>query len=233
MTYCDHPQPDSQFKRDMERYAMRQKLKVVPTIKERPILFSAPMVRALLDGSKAQTRRIMKPQPEPSQDERGGHRWPSKAHQSMLHVEEEMQKWTGLAGDACPHGDIDDRLWVRETFAVYGDDEQYVVHYRATNQVPGSGWKPSIFMPRKLSRITLEITGVRVERLNDISEADARAEGAKCADRATGREVIFPDQSQHCGSWILHYREIWESINGAGSWDANPWVWVIEFKRVA
>lgn len=86
-------------------------------------------------------------------------------------------------------------------------------------------------MLRAASRITLVVAGVRIERLQDISEADARAEGARCADEVTGREVLFPEASK-AGSYRLHYRDIWEQINGPGSWDANPWVWVVEFERL-
>ena len=86
-------------------------------------------------------------------------------------------------------------------------------------------------MPRHASRITLEITDVRVERLQDISEADALAEGARCADEATGREVLFPSATK-AGSYRLHFRDIWTQINGPGAWAACPWVWVLSFKRI-
>jgi hypothetical protein len=228
-------------------------------IKERPMLFSAPMVRAILDGSKTQTRRIMKPQPEPC-EHRGGHSWPSNNHQSMLHIEDEMQKWTGLAGDACPYGDIGERIWVRETFCKvdysgYGDPAEVWVDYRATPKYKASHpagwdndphnedalkWKPSIHMPRWASRINLEITAVRVERLNDISEADACAEGIEC--EPCDQTVCFKNYMAEywIPAWgdtidtaaILSFESLWESINGAGSWQENPWVWVIEFKRV-
>jgi hypothetical protein len=92
------------------------------------------------------------------------------------------------------------------------------------------GWTPAIHMFRWASRITLEVTGVRVERLQDINEADARAEGAPCADTVTGREVLFPVAS-NAGSYRLGFHVLWDSINGADSWDANPWVWVIEFNE--
>lgn len=236
-------------------------------MKERPILFSAPMVRALLDGSKTQTRRIMKPQPEPTPaDYPGarGHWWPANAVQSMVHIEEAMQKWTGLAGDCCPHGDIGDRLWVRENFCpIYPQDPTYnggmpiEFDYAATYQhgdrlgdLLGAKkkWKPSIHMPRAACRILLVIVSVRVQRLQDISDADATAEGIEpnwigdlnMGPNGFGGQGWVPD----CG-WRNYgnsidgepaytaaesYRSLWESINGAGSWDANPWVWVMEFK---
>jgi hypothetical protein len=200
-------------------------------MKERPILFSAPMVRALLDGSKTQTRRIVKP---------------AGAHEIFPFIGSDNNP-TGEFGWCpspsyiskhiyCPYGQPGERLWVRETFGHAWHHAQPRYFYRATDDKnvgwhpDFNGWKPSIHMPREASRITLEITDVRVERLQDISEADAQAEGARECD-VTGREVILAPPSQR-GSYVRHYRHIWESINGAGSWDANPWVWCITFGRV-
>jgi hypothetical protein len=148
-------------------------------MKERPILFSAPMVRAILDGRKTQTRRVIK---------------------------EKLMRGEGAHVNNCQYGKPGDRLWVRETFCYHDYLARYL--YKADG-VTGVKWKPSIFMPRIASRIMLEITGIRVERLQDISEEDAIAEG-------------WPKSSD----W---YRSLWESINGQGSWVLNPWVWVIEF----
>ncbi|WP_318368423.1 hypothetical protein [Enterobacter sp.] len=198
-------------------------------VTERGMIFNAPMVRAILDGRKTQTRRIMKPQPEVCP--RGGHWWSSNVFKTMLHVEEEMQNgkggWGGLAGDACPFGTVGDRIWVRETFAS-GLSTKSTLAYRATHKredledgfYDTIKWTPSIHMPRWASRITLEITDVRVERLNDISDTDANAEGV-LADALSPARYVF-------GS-------LWQSIYGADnpqSWQANPWVWVIEFKRI-
>ena len=130
-------------------------------MKERPVIFNGEMVRAILDGRKTQTRRVMKPQPEPCY--RGGHWWPSNAFKTMLHIEEQMQNgqggWKGLAGDACPFGQVGDRLWVRETWARYNiDQDAHDMAYRATtpDDWPKEGrWRPSIHMPRWASRITL------------------------------------------------------------------------------
>ncbi len=103
--------------------------------------------------------------------------------------------------------------------------------HRATSVM--AWWKrPAIFMPSAASRILLEVTDVRVERLQDISDADARAEGARECDPVSGREVLLAGPSQR-GSFVLHYRDLWERINGPGSWAANPWVWVVEFRREA
>ena len=200
-------------------------------MKERPILFSAPMVRAILAGTKTQTRRVVKPGKCP---DFGCHMAPGE-----------------IAGGEyperlCPYGQTGDRLWVRETFmdllgtgVEHRPDPRGLLqrHAYAADHQPGSygdearksyglKWKPSIHMPRAASRITLEITGVRVERLQAISEADAVAEGidpeAALAFRraSVGRPAGFA------------YRDLWVSINGPGSWHANPWVWVIEFRRV-
>lgn len=188
---------------------------------ERPILFSTPMVRAILDGRKTQTRRVVKP-----------------CHMAMDHGEAA----DGTCIDAgyipvwrlCPYGHPGDRLWVRETFRRWPDGIQYRADLPADDERDPSHfprWKPSIHMPRDCSRILLEVTGVRAERLHAIGDKDARAEGAPCIDEASGREVLFPDADK-AGSWTLGFRGIWQSINGEASWDANPWVWVVEFERV-
>ncbi|HHT0061530.1 TPA: hypothetical protein ACTXAJ_004420 [Raoultella planticola] len=198
-------------------------------MKERGMIFNADMVRAILDGRKTQTRRIMKPQPEPCP--RGGHWWPSNVFKTMLHVEDEMQNgkggWGGLVGDACPFGDVGDRIWVREAFAS-GLSTKSTLAYRATHKredledgfYDTIKWTPSIHMPRWASRILLEITDVRVERLKSISDGDAIREGCSIADMKSG----------DCVADV--FARLWASIYGAESWSANPWVWVIEFKRV-
>jgi hypothetical protein len=196
-------------------------------MKERPILFSAPMVRALLDGSKTQTRRVVKPQP------------------SILAGELLCWKDNALTDDQmaalCPYGKPGDRLWVRESwhqrgkfvFALPDSDKRSwlgtrEIAYSADAKRPGHDWRsrPSIHMPRWASRITLEITGVRVERLRDISPEDCWAEGIQ-EMRDAGDE-----NGELRGSVKQDYQALWESINGPGSWDANPWVWVVEFKRL-
>lgn len=185
-------------------------------MKERPILFSGPMVRAILDGRKTQTRRIIK-NPDfygcPTGD---------CPHWNQKECDAAMAK-------SCPYGKPGDRLWVKETFVAPVDGKPV---YRAS--IPYGNldchfkpWRPSIFMPRKASRITLEITSIRVERLNDISEEDAKAEGAEIQKETPGGWVIC---GPRIGSYREGYRWLWEQINGADSWDANPWVWVIEFK---
>ncbi|HCF1489572.1 TPA: hypothetical protein NH848_002242 [Pseudomonas aeruginosa] len=237
-------------------------------MKERPILFSGPMVRAILEGRKTVTRRVMKPQPTPCKD--GGHHWPCKVHQSMLHVERELQNgegcWCGLAEAACPHGQPGDRLWVRETWTDVNMCGAPALAYRADEDIrdlmeePGflddrgafnyddprvkpypfaywyaeldqARWRPSIHMPRWASRILLEITAVRVERLQDISEEQALAEGVHGEPCDHARQAC-----SDIGCWgdtaKGAFGFLWEQLNGAGAWQANPWVWVVEFKRV-
>ncbi|MCL3168944.1 hypothetical protein PAG51_21255 [Klebsiella pneumoniae] len=227
-------------------------------MKERGMIFNGEMVRAILDGRKTQTRRIMKPQPEPCP--RGGHWWPSNVFKTMLHVEDEMQNgkggWGGLVGDACPFGDVGDRIWVRETWAEAGASAPDLKLYRANypehvpsiyENVPPAEeirWTPSIHMPRWASRILLEITDVRVERLNAISPEDAESEGLECTNfTGFGDEPglpSYPEPDVYFDPLKKQWKEyppeafagLWESIYGEGSWQANPWVWVIEFKRV-
>jgi hypothetical protein len=220
------------------------------TPKERPILFKGEMVRAILDGSKTQTRRVIKRQKDMEfdvNDPAYGPYWLSYA------TEADGED----AKVRCPFGEPGQLLWVRETFCIessmevvhdpphtdgrpirhHQDDEWgpwwEQPHYRATDPTPkldigtdepGSRWRPSIFMPRWASRILLEITAVKVERLQSISEADARAEG-------TQEPSLMPTIGA-CWSERDAYARLWESINGPGSWAANPWVWVVEFRRV-
>jgi hypothetical protein len=178
-------------------------------VRNRPILFSAPMVRAILADRKTQTRRIYE----------GFFLTPDKP---CWHLDD-----AGRGG--CPYGMPGDQMWVRETWAhpVPGCEFQGGVSYRADHIDPrGDGpahpmkWRPSIHMPRWASRITLEITGVRVERLNAISHDDAIAEGVSGG--------CGPGYSFAC----YEFKQLWLSIHGHGSWDANPWVWVVEFRRV-
>lgn len=236
-------------------------------MKERGMIFNGEMVRAILDGRKTQTRRIMKPQPTlddfvcPYDGPRGGHIWPSKNHQYALHVERMLQNgdggWEGLASDACHFGGIGDRIWVRETWAEAGAGAPELKLYRANypshvpthyENVPPADeirWTPSIHMPRWASRILLEITGVRVERLDKISEEDAVAEGMQgvicrsCkGDPDYSTTQYDPDTlaavdeipCQSCSSNRSKFFSLWDSIYGEGNHCMGDWVWVIEFK---
>jgi hypothetical protein len=215
--------------------------------KERPILFSGPMVRAILDGRKTQTRRVIKHKEsrwECSDDGLTGKVWPFWP--CYVFGEPEPVEMP------CPYGKPGDRLWVREAWAVVPHVTDNGPKHRAKGDGTGvtwradwnanpSGfkWKPSIHMPRWASRITLEITGVRVERLQEISEADAIAEGIEsrrvswlpngCEYRYHG---WLHKHHQWSSSPINSYRSLWEEIHGPESWAANPWVWVVEFQKV-
>ncbi len=232
-------------------------------MKERPILFSAPMVRALLDGSKKQTRRVVKPKIAETLEWFGG-KADADDDRELAELlgqrteEKGLRVWCidypeeGSEVINSPYGQPGDRLWVRETFseadmadgtpvvayraggciAIGRKDSRgpdYLIHdYSFSEPVHVDKWKPSIFMPRWASRITLEITGVRVERLQDISAADAMAEGIMAAGDGNGFQS--ERQAGITSATRYSYAALFEDINGTGSWDANPWVWVIEFK---
>ncbi len=238
-------------------------------IKERPILFSAPMVRAILEGRKTVTRRVCKPQPS------------ANAHTTCASGIPMGAWWeTGKDINRCPHGQPGDRLWVRETWycdhfevqkgpylqpADMHDLDQsredgelvYAADGLAPYEQEQPTWKPSIHMPRWASRILLEITDVRVERLQDISEEQAQAEGCfftdygrKCGHTGSGWTEVgdcpvpeahhplrngwmwdktsSPNECLGTATWA--FANLWQKTGG--DWDANPWVWVVEFKRV-
>ncbi len=185
-------------------------------MQERPILFSAPMVRALLAGTKTQTRRIIKPQ-----------------HLAFFNQDAAamLSDWNERP---LPYGQPGDRLWVRETWHDASSSLHSCALYRADGiDLHWGKWAPSIHMPRWASRITLEITSVRVERLQEISIEDAKAEGAWGPDDSIVQKV-----ADYFGTDIFSanprkaFQMLWESINGPDSWAANPWVWAIEFRRV-
>jgi len=226
----------------------------MPEIKERPILFSSPMVRAILEGRKTVTRRAVKVQPR-SQADIGSY---GKGQPFIRNLD------VTKPNPECPYGKPGDRLWVRETFALLGNEDGCCIDwqdnlvkgdergaariYRAScppgdyglNQIPAKAewkpdteameydgaWRPSIHMPRWASRILLEITDVHVERLQDISRSEIRAEGLQCPP-----ELASDDISPNYRDWYpAAWRELWESTGG--DWASNPWVWVVEFKRV-
>lgn len=179
-------------------------------MREKPINFNAEMVRAILDGRKTQTRRIMDQQPDYLSD-------------PLLD---------------CPYGQMGDRLWVREQWHYRGGDELMhqrdirAVEYRGVDTVLSCCWRPSICMPRWASRITLEIIDVRAERLNNISEQDAVAEGVEEDNGAWRDYSENPLVAHGKDAAIASFISLWESIYGPGSWDVNPLVWVIGFKVV-
>ncbi|HBB16896.1 MAG TPA: hypothetical protein DCZ97_07800 [Syntrophus sp. (in: bacteria)] len=194
---------------------------------KRPILFSGPMVLAILEGRKTQTRRIAKVTGDGCK--------PGFITPLGCHVPRRVEEHISY----CPYGKVGDRLWVREAFHLCGTDINGKPHtewiYRAGSyEEPGMEctvckkpvrWKPSIHMPRYASRLTLEITDVSVERLQDISEEDAKAEG--CAPGLTN--------VKKCHGWtpyVLGYSLLWNEINGPDAWRKNPYVWVVSFVAV-
>ena len=226
-------------------------------MKERPILFSGPMIRAILDGTKTQTRRVVKkinpfanrieaadfatvfPGATPKEIEReGGQIW--TVHGPVCTTKQQPEcRYTWFR---CPYGQPSDRLWVKETFQYLRpwhqgyelcdkDDPKMEVRFAATEEkfCPELPWRPSIHMRRIDSRIMLEIEAVRVERLQDITDNDAQAEGIflnrydwwECGNGLRGESTP-----------VTAYRALWETINGPGSWAANPFCWVINFKRI-
>lgn len=227
--------------------------------KTRPIIFSAPMVRAILDGRKTQTRRIVKPQPQyiqgtvAPQQKRGEHqKHPAPYFDAYNHgpfwcwwdeYDRQGNDWI-----KCPYGKPGDRLWVRETWKPTG-----LFAFSKPKETKGCGkfsyksdpdqrkrdelirWRPSIHMPRWASRITLEITDVRCQRLQDISEEDACAEGIQYdfnVDPIGPCRWRVPDTSMGVDSASGAFSKLWENINGPDAWDANPWVWALTFKRI-
>ncbi|HHT0503885.1 TPA: hypothetical protein ACTW6W_004914 [Raoultella ornithinolytica] len=247
-------------------------------MKERGMIFNGEMVRALLDGRKTQTRRIMKVQPSedftpmnmaletdykarwytPGIVDKDGYLQP--ASKEVFGVSNENE------GYSCPFGAVGDRIWVREAFRVHSRaTDVATLVYKAsernswteqTHRVPVAvcnkpatpeKWTPSLHMPRWASRILLEITDVRVERLNAISEEDAQREGVHTevwdqtvvARNYPARDEFFQFWSEDMPHYVemnqlyqSSFRSLWASIYGSDSWNANPWVWVIEFKRV-
>jgi hypothetical protein len=228
-------------------------------MKERPILFSGPMVRAILDGRKTMTRRVVKPMPGKQSEwltqqlinkvphgEIIGGGWQMhhpKADQRMKTVVGviDIAHDSPLGWIRCPYGEVGDRLYVREAHwrfkgewtpklerdgadtwpTVNAEYLAYALDEEGDDQLANLGWKkcPSIHMPRRASRITLEITGVRVERLKDISEADTHAEGVP--------------NSSYAINVIQSFAFLWDKINGKKHpWASNPWVWVVEFKKI-
>ncbi len=196
-------------------------------MKFRPILFSAPMVQAILAGHKTQTRRAITI-PEIVRDESGA----DGTCIQWVQDHEAGPTWAAFLADypeegsvpiRCRYGAPGDGLWVREAFSFSREHSLDIPWYWADGNPEHGDWtrpKPSIHMPRWASRISLEVTAVRCERLQEISHDDACAEG-------------IPSERGGKFACIARYRALWESINGEGSWDLNPWVWVVAFKRLA
>lgn len=231
--------------------------------KVKPILFSAPMVRALLDGSKTQTRRVLKAEVPPSP---GDDAWlrkhidgssvtaprhsaayldaycsERKTAQNPRGMSRNWCWWTRDDRQCLPTFSVQyapgDLLWVRESWTIedtdgWGPQPCYAYMADHPGDPKGLGWRPSIFMPRTASRITLEVTGVKVERLNDITDADALAEGVtRIRDNCHVIKGFDYDLSGLCHtSPVTPYYKLWEHLNGPCSWDANPWIVAVTFK---
>lgn len=210
--------------------------------KSKPILFSAPMVNAILDGRKTQTRRVVKDQGSIEFDG-DGFVW---AHNSKLGHPCDYSCTSGPY-DMCPYGQPGDFLWVRETHAIVPrtayrmsdgvqqiinpDDNHDAAIFKSNwDRSPPGRWRPSIHMPRWASRLTLEITDVHVERLNDISADDAHAEGVQAWIETFNQSSSYHENGQLQAYPVTAFSRLWQSINGPDSWDANPWVWCISFK---
>lgn len=228
-------------------------------VRERPILFSAPMIRGLLAGTKTQTRRIVKADQALLDSALGiAERWTVDRDVPGVVFPDGLDSMNGIEMKS-PYGAAGDRLWVRETFCIASDDPCVHVdgepepwrprgpagqwaYYRATdsdvitiNDPDGkkSPWKPSIFMPRWASRLTLEVTGVRVERLQAITEEDAKAEGVERDTELCDHTRLSCEEIGCMGpTYRSTYAELWMEINGEDSWGANPFVWVVEFKVI-
>jgi len=207
-------------------------------MEDRPIIFSTPMVKAILDGRKSQTRRVIKPQPKPHSS--GGWIW-EKVGGVIATKSGKIYKSKMLSRS--PYGKPGDRLWVRETWRIFdnriedcGCNDPCSCHrysgkpiYRADNMEDEYKWKPSIHMPKKYARIWLEITGVRVEQLQNISRKDAHAEGF----HPSPYNGLESWKGQPYGNANLAFEACWNDINGKKHpWESNPFVFVISFRRL-
>ena len=194
-------------------------------MRERPIIMGADSVRAILDGRKTQTRRVIKPQPI---------HMPEGAYiDPYNHNYEHFTAWTldnkmllncggnikNTAHWKCPYGVIGDRLWVRE---IFNCNEEGIAYKATQPDMDGMPWKSPIYMPRTYSRITLEITDIRVERLQDITNNDAKSEG------------VEPEVLSGHYYYLSGYHDLWQDLNAKRGypWESNPWVWVISFKQI-
>jgi len=215
---------------------------------ERPILFSGPMVRAILEGRKTQTRRVLRVPDHPAVL-----RWSVDSEHravAIAHSEQVLDQYITTFPHGrvpCRYGVPGDRLWVRETWADVRklglDRDLFPVGaaWKADHDADalriakeyGARWRPSIHMPRWASRLTLLVEAVRVERLQDISEADAKAEGVQWPDCDDFEPVYLGSLCMYSGPARVAFKRLWDSINAkTHPWDSNPWVWVITFRRV-
>jgi hypothetical protein len=204
--------------------------------RELPILFSAPMVQALINGMKTQTRRVMKPQPVKNGSfyEWAGAGWSNDGPLTPVPGHSLSER--------CPYGKPGDILWVRETLMQEGE---LGIKYKADNcwinedLIPddygpyGGEYSfrtiPNIYMPKWAARIWLKVWEVRIERLQDITEENAKAEGVEPYHLADMNSVGESREGPSIAYWAA-FADLWQAINGLNSWEANPWVWVVKFK---
>lgn len=204
-------------------------------MRELPVLFNAKMVNAILKGKKTQTRRLMKPQPKPDPNNKGKHVCPYDAAEMMVGAEDMLRAddpiWKGLAKSCCPIAQIGDHLYVRESIEVNRCGSVDFVQYKADGATSTHEWNykkdyaPSIHMKKEHARIWLEVTDIRAERVQDISEWDAEHEGVAPAFLVPGTDIVCSTPMYKYG-----FAKIWEETGG--DWKSNPWVWVLGFKRV-
>lgn len=222
-------------------------------MKQRPILFSTPMVQAILEGRKTQTRRIVKANLDHDcwigSEDGPVSAWPEWSQQALKNGE----LYCGNCGHRalnpviCPYGKPGDILWVRETWCKVIDQDEatpgylYKADEDPTGQFSGYRWKPSIHMAQSAARIFLRITDIRVERLQDITEEDAMAEGAEERHHRCGGFGYYEAGGEiwdcECQKWndspqVMGFKDLWQSINGPDSWQSNPWTWVVSFERI-
>lgn len=194
------------------------------TCREIPILFTGPMVRAILEGRKTQTRRIITP--EPIFD---GYWWSHKGY--SVNGEQSFREGMPLFGK-CPYGTVKDRLWVREAWSriIVGNQIDYLYradHHTGIEKKNGDQkWKPSIHMPKVACRLMLEVTSVRVQRLLEITGRDVLAEGVDNGFSNPTMGIRWENMQK------MAFEKLWTTINGPDSWKSNPFVWVIEFRRL-
>ena len=219
-----------------------------------PILFSTPMVQAILEGRKTQTRREVKPQPSADTFAFSFGKVLDGSERRVLCMHKQnpvKDKLPIVDSMQLPYGEPGDVLWVRETWAVAGARTRYKADHDWTDEEIELGetaqWKPSIHMPKSACRIFLEVVSVRVERLQDISEADAKQEGISIVDQNpvniynnyvfNVKNAMWPGYGSITKTYGFtnpkdSFHSLWESINGHQSWVINPWVWVVEFKQI-
>lgn len=212
--------------------------------KERPILFSTPMVKAILDGRKTETRRIIKPQPIWNVEEDGNIYQGN--HKGYIKVDGHPNWRELFVSEFCTH-EVGDILWVKETFREYyepnGNPNEPLIAYKADDNASPDKWRPSLFMPKYIARIWNLIKSVHIEKLQDITEAGALAEGIPFYKSSTGDDLYYKDYMADSKGYghpeydyptvstaVESFKTLWQSINGIESWEVNPWVWVIKYK---